>query len=254
MAEQVKKPLKITETVLRDAHQSLFATRLRTVDMARVAGEAARGVSNLFSLECWGGATFDVAYRFLHEDPWERLRMFRKQVPNVLLQMLLRGANAVGYTSYPDNVVRQFIKLAADNGVDVFRVFDSLNSLDNMHVAIDEVRNQNKIAEVSLCYTGDILDASRTKYNLDYYVSMAKEVEKAGANIIAIKDMAGLLKPQAAYNLVSALKDAVDLPIHLHTHEGAGNAIYTYGRAIDAGVDVVDVATRHLPTVPASQA
>lgn len=237
-----QKKVFFTDTTWRDAHQSLFATRLRTVDMARVAGEAARGVPNLFSLECWGGATFDVAYRFLHEDPWERLRMFRKEVPNVLLQMLLRGANAVGYTSYPDNVVRQFIKLAADNGVDVFRVFDSLNSLDNMQVAIDEVRNQNKIAEVSLCYTGDILDSSRTKYNLDYYVSMAKEVAKAGANIIAIKDMAGLLKPQAAYNLVSALKDAVDLPIHLHTHEGAGNAIYTYGRAIDAGVDVVDVA------------
>lgn len=231
-----------TDTTWRDAHQSLFATRLRTADMARVAGEAARGVPNLFSLECWGGATFDVAYRFLHEDPWERLRMFRKEVPNVLLQMLLRGANAVGYTSYPDNVVRKFIELSAKNGIDVFRVFDSLNSLDNMHVAIDEVRNQNKIAEVALCYTGDILDASRTKYNLDYYVKMAKEVEKAGANIIAIKDMAGLLKPQAAYNLVSALKDAVNVPIHLHTHEGAGNALYSLGRAIDAGVDVVDVA------------
>ncbi|WP_302225745.1 pyruvate carboxylase [Veillonella magna] len=237
-----EKQVYFTDTTWRDAHQSLFATRLRTADMARVAGEAARGVPNLFSLECWGGATFDVAYRFLHEDPWERLRMFRKEVPNVLLQMLLRGANAVGYTSYPDNVVRKFIQLAAKNGVDVFRVFDSLNSLDNMHVAIDEVRSQNKLAEVSLCYTGDILDASRPKYNLAYYVNMAKELANAGANIIAIKDMAGLLKPQAAYNLVSALKDAVDLPIHLHTHEGAGNAIYTYGRAIDAGVDVVDVA------------
>lgn len=156
--------------------------------------------------------------------------------------MLLRGANAVGYTSYADNVVQKFIDLAAKNGVDVFRVFDSLNSLDNMHVAIDRVRENNKLAEVALCYTGDILDESRPKYNLAYYVNMAKELEKAGANIIAIKDMAGLLKPQAAYNLVSALKDAVDLPIHLHTHEGAGNAIYTYGRAIDAGVDVVDVA------------
>lgn len=237
-----QKKVFFTDTTWRDAHQSLFATRLRTADMARVAGLAARGVPNLFSLECWGGATFDVAYRFLHEDPWERLRMFRQEVPNTLLQMLLRGANAVGYTSYPDNVVREFIRLAAKNGIDVFRVFDSLNSLDNMHVAIDEVRNQGKIAEVSLCYTGDILDPSRTKYNLDYYVKMAKELEKAGANIVNIKDMAGLLKPQAAYNLVSALKDAVDLPIHLHTHEGSGNAIYSYGRAIDAGVDVVDVA------------
>lgn len=237
-----QKKVFFTDTTWRDAHQSLFATRLRTADMARVAGLAARGVPNLFSLECWGGATFDVAYRFLHEDPWERLRMFREEVPNTLLQMLLRGANAVGYTSYPDNVVREFIRLAAKNGIDVFRVFDSLNSLDNMHVAIDEVRNQGKIAEVSLCYTGDILDPSRTKYNLDYYVKMAKELEKAGANIVNIKDMAGLLKPQAAYNLVSALKDAVDLPIHLHTHEGSGNAIYAYGRAIDAGVDVVDVA------------
>lgn len=237
-----QKKVFFTDTTWRDAHQSLFATRLRTADMARVAGLAARGVPNLFSLECWGGATFDVAYRFLHEDPWERLRMFRQEVPNTLLQMLLRGANAVGYTSYPDNVVREFIRLAAKNGIDIFRVFDSLNSLDNMHVAIDEVRNQGKIAEVSLCYTGDILDPSRTKYNLDYYVKMAKELEKAGANIVNIKDMAGLLKPQAAYNLVSALKDAVDLPIHLHTHEGSGNAIYAYGRAIDAGVDVVDVA------------
>lgn len=237
-----EKQVYFTDTTWRDAHQSLFATRVRTADMARVAGDAARGVPNLFSLECWGGATFDVAYRFLHEDPWERLRMFRKEVPNTLLQMLLRGANAVGYTSYADNVVQKFIDLAAKNGVDVFRVFDSLNSLDNMHVAIDRVRENNKLAEVALCYTGDILDSSRLKYNLAYYVNMAKELEKAGANIIAIKDMAGLLKPQAAYNLVSALKDAVDLPIHLHTHEGAGNAIYTYGRAIDAGVDVVDVA------------
>lgn len=239
---KAQKEVFFTDTTWRDAHQSLFATRLRTADMARVMAQAAAGVPNLFSLECWGGATFDVAYRFLNEDPWERLRLFRKDVPNVLLQMLLRGANAVGYTSYPDNVVRHFIQLAAKNGVDVFRIFDSLNSLDNMLVSIDEVRNQNKLAEVALCYTGDILDSSRPKYNLAYYVNMAKELEKAGAHIIAIKDMAGLLKPQAAYNLVAALKDAVEVPIHLHSHEGAGNTIYTYGRAIDAGVDVVDVA------------
>ena len=171
-----QKQVFFTDTTWRDAHQSLFATRLRTIDMARVAGRAAKGVPNLFSLECWGGATFDVSYRFLHEDPWERLRMFRREVPNTLLQMLIRGANAVGYTSYPDNVVRQFIQRAAANGIDVFRVFDSLNSLDNMHVAIDEVRAQNKIAEVALCYTGDILDSNRPKYNLDYYVNMAKEL------------------------------------------------------------------------------
>ncbi len=237
-----QKQVLFTDTTWRDAHQSLFATRLRSIDMARVAGLAARGVPNLFSLECWGGATFDVAYRFLHEDPWERLRMFRKEVPNTLLQMLLRGANAVGYTSYPENVVRHFIAQAAKNGVDVFRVFDCLNSVETMSAAIDEVRNQGKLAEVTLCYTGDILDSSRPKYNLDYYVKMAKDLQKVGANTIAIKDMSGILKPQAAYNLVSALKDAVDLPIHLHTHEGSGNAIYTYGRAIDAGVDIVDVA------------
>ncbi len=237
-----QKQVFFTDTTWRDAHQSLFATRLRSIDMARVAGLAARGVPNLFSLECWGGATFDVAYRFLHEDPWERLRMFRKEVPNTLLQMLLRGANAVGYTSYPENVVRHFIAQAAKNGVDVFRVFDCLNSVETMSAAIDEVRNQGKLAEVTLCYTGDILDSSRPKYNLDYYVKMAKDLQKVGANTIAIKDMSGILKPQAAYNLVSALKDAVDLPIHLHTHEGSGNAIYTYGRAIDAGVDIVDVA------------
>ncbi len=237
-----QKQVFFTDTTWRDAHQSLFATRLRSIDMARVAGLAARGVPNLFSLECWGGATFDVAYRFLHEDPWERLRMFRKEVPNTLLQMLLRGANAVGYTSYPENVVRHFIAQAAKNGVDVFRVFDCLNSVETMSAAIDEVRNQGKLAEATLCYTGDILDSSRPKYNLDYYVKMAKDLQKVGANTIAIKDMSGILKPQAAYNLVSALKDAVDLPIHLHTHEGSGNAIYTYGRAIDAGVDIVDVA------------
>lgn len=237
-----EKKVYFTDTTLRDAHQSLFATRLRTIDMTRVIDATAKMMPNLFSMECWGGATFDVAYRFLDEDPWDRLRQLRAGAPNVLLQMLLRGANAVGYTSYPDNVVRNFVQLAAKNGVDVFRIFDCLNSLDNMRVAIDEVRNTGKLAEIALCYTGDILDSSRPKYNLAYYVSMAKELEKAGANIIAIKDMAGILKPQAAYVLVSALKDAVDVPIHLHTHEGSGNAIYTLGRAIDAGVDVVDGA------------
>ena len=239
---QEQKEVLFTDTTFRDAHQSLFATRLRTADMLRVIEPTAAKLPNLFSFECWGGATFDVAYRFLYESPWDRLVQFREKVPNILFQMLLRGANAVGYTSYPDNVVKEFIRLAAKNGIDVFRIFDSLNSLDNMLLSIETVRSCNKVAEAALCYTGDILDPSRDKYNLNYYVTMAKELEKAGANIIAIKDMAGLLKPEAAYQLVSALKDAVDLPIHLHTHEGSGNAIYTCGRAIDAGVDIVDTA------------
>lgn len=237
-----QKEVLITDTTFRDAHQSLFATRLRTNDMLKVMRDTAGKLPQLFSFECWGGATFDVAYRFLDESPWQRLAQFRQAAPNILFQMLLRGANAVGYTSYPDNVVRQFIKLAAKNGIDVFRIFDSLNGLDNMRLSIDTVRETGKIAEVALCYTGDILDPSRDKYDLKYYVNMAKALEKAGANIIAIKDMAGLLKPEAAYQLVSALKSEVGVPIHLHTHEGSGNAIYTYARAIDAGVDIVDTA------------
>ena len=237
-----QKKVFFTDTTMRDAHQSLFATRVRSIDMLRVLEAASKKLPNLFSYECWGGATFDVAYRFLYEDPWVRLRQMRKKAPNILLQMLVRGANAVGYTSYPDNVVKNFIDLSAKNGIDVFRVFDSLNSLDNMYGTIQAVRENNKLAEVALCYTGDILDPARDKYDLKYYVNMAKELQNAGANIIAIKDMAGLLKPEAAYRLVSALKDAVDLPIHLHTHDGSGNAICTYDRAIDAGVDIVDVA------------
>ena len=243
-SQWIKEQQKVffTDTTMRDAHQSLFATRVRSIDMLRVLETASKKLPNLFSYECWGGATFDVAYRFLYEDPWVRLRQMRKKAPNILLQMLVRGANAVGYTSYPDNVVKNFIDLSAKNGIDVFRVYDSLNSLDNMYGTIQAVRENNKLAEVALCYTGDILDPSRDKYDLKYYVNMAKELQNAGANIIAIKDMAGLLKPEAAYRLVSALKDAVDLPIHLHTHDGSGNAICTYNRAIDAGVDIVDVA------------
>lgn len=232
----------ITDTTFRDAHQSLFATRLRTADMLRVMRDTAGKLPGLFSFECWGGATFDVAYRFLDESPWQRLSQFRQAAPNILFQMLLRGANAVGYTSYPDNVVKEFIRLAAKNGIDVFRIFDSLNGLDNMRLSIDTVREAGKVAEAALCYTGDILDSHRDKYDLQYYVNMARELEKAGANIIAIKDMAGLLKPEAAFRLVSSLKSYVGVPIHLHTHEGSGNAIYTYARAIDAGVDIVDTA------------
>ena len=239
---QEQKEVLLTDTTFRDAHQSLFATRLRTADMLRVIRDTAGKLPELFSFECWGGATFDVAYRFLDESPWRRLQEFKEEAPNVLFQMLLRGANAVGYTSYPDNVVKEFIRLSAKNGVDVFRIFDSLNSLDNMRLSIEAVRECNKVAEPALCYTGDILDPERDKYNLKYFVDMAKELERAGANIIAIKDMAGLLKPQAAYELISAMKDAVSVPIHLHSHEGSGNTIYTYARAIDAGVDIVDVA------------
>ena len=239
---QAQKEVLFTDTTFRDAHQSLFATRLRSADMLRVTEATSAKLPNLFSFECWGGATFDVAYRFLYESPWDRLKQMREKSPNILFQMLLRGANAVGYTSYPDNVVKEFIKLASKNGIDVFRIFDSLNGLSNMQLSIDTVRECNKVAEAALCYTGDILDPTRDKYDLKYYVNMAKELEKAGANIIAIKDMAGLLKPEAAYQLVSALKDAVDLPIHMHTHEASGNAIYTYAKAIDAGADIVDVA------------
>lgn len=230
----------LMDTTMRDAHQSLLATRVRSIDMLRVLEASSKKLSQLFSYECWGGATFDVAYRFLQEDPWERLREMRAKSPNILLQMLIRGANGVGYTSYPDNVVKQFVQLAAKNGVDVFRIFDCLNSLDNMYETIQAVRETGKIAEVALCYTGDILDPSRSKYDLAYYVNMAKEVAKAGANIVAIKDMAGLLKPEASYRLISALKDVLTVPVHLHTHDGAGNAVGTLCRAVDAGVDIVD--------------
>ncbi|STO11595.1 2-oxoglutarate carboxylase small subunit [[Flavobacterium] thermophilum] len=232
----------LTDTTFRDAHQSLLATRVRTIDMLRIAEPTARLLPNLFSLEMWGGATFDVAYRFLKEDPWDRLLKLRERIPNVLFQMLLRSANAVGYKNYPDNVIREFVDKSAQAGIDVFRIFDSLNWVKGMTVAIDAVRQSGKIAEAAICYTGDILDPSRPKYNLDYYKALAKELEQAGAHILGIKDMAGLLKPQAAYVLISALKETVDIPIHLHTHDTSGNGIYTYAKAIEAGVDIVDVA------------
>lgn len=231
-----------TDTTFRDAHQSLLATRIRSKDLITVAEQTAKLLPNLFSMEMWGGATFDVAYRFLNEDPWERLLNLREQVPNVLFQMLLRGSNAVGYKNYPDNLVKKFIEASAQAGIDVFRIFDSLNWIKGMEVAIDAVRESGKLAEASICYTGDILDPTRTKYNLAYYKELAKDLESAGAHILAIKDMAGLLKPQAAYTLISELKDTVDLPIHLHTHDTSGNGLYTYVKAIEAGVDVVDIA------------
>lgn len=237
-----QKDVLLTDTTFRDAHQSLLATRVRSHDMYEIADATSRLMHNYFSLEMWGGATFDVAYRFLKEDPWARLEKLRQQVPNVLFQMLLRGANAVGYTNYPDNLIREFIKESAASGIDVFRIFDSLNWIKGMEVAIDEARNTGKIAEAAICYTGDILDDSRAKYTVQYYKDMARELEATGAHILAIKDMAGLLKPEAAYRLISELKDATSLPIHLHTHDTSGNGIYLYAKAIEAGVDIIDTA------------
>lgn len=197
---KAQQKLLLTDTTMRDGHQSLIATRVRTVDMVKIAKPTSVLAKDLFSLEMWGGATFDVAYRFLKEDPWKRLAELRKRIPNVMFQMLIRGANGVGYKNYPDNVVREFIRKAAENGIDVFRIFDSLNWIKGMEVAIDEVKKQGKIAEACICYTGDILDPKKTKYTLEYYVEKAKEIEKAGAHILAIKDMSALLKPYAAKN------------------------------------------------------
>ncbi|WP_026964204.1 pyruvate carboxylase [Alicyclobacillus pomorum] len=236
----------LTDTTFRDAHQSLLATRVRTRDLAAIAEATSHIGHNLFSMEVWGGATFDASMRFLKEDPWERLAMLRQAIPNVLFQMLLRGANAVGYKNYPDNVVQAFTRKAAENGIDVFRIFDSLNWVPNMRVAIEEVRASGKIAEAAICYTGDILDPTRTKYTLSYYVKLAEELEKCGANILAIKDMAGLLKPYAAKQLIKALRDHVGIPIHLHTHDTSGNGIATLLAAAEAGVDIVDVAISSL--------
>lgn len=244
LAKWVKeqKEVLLTDTTFRDAHQSLLATRVRTHDLKKIAEPTARLLPNLFSSEMWGGATFDVSMRFLHEDPWERLFILREKMPNILLQMLFRASNAVGYKNYPDNLIKEFVEKAAEAGMDVFRIFDSLNWIEGMRLTIEEVRKQNKVAEASICYTGDILDPSRDKYDLAYYKNMAKELENAGAHILGIKDMAGLLKPEAAYQLISELKETVDIPIHLHTHDTSGNGILTYARAIEAGVDIVDVA------------
>ncbi|WP_375260856.1 pyruvate carboxylase [Palleronia sp.] len=234
--------LLITDTTMRDGHQSLLATRMRGIDMIRVAPTYAHNLPELFSLECWGGATFDVAYRFLQESPWERLRGIRERVPNIMTQMLLRGSNGVGYTNYPDNVVQGFVKQAAISGIDVFRVFDSLNWVENMRVAMDAVIEQNKVCEGTVCYTGDLRDPNRAKYDLDYYVRTAKELKAAGAHILGVKDMAGLMKPGAARILFKALKEEVGLPIHFHTHDTAGIASGTILAASDAGVDAVDCA------------
>ena len=237
-----EKRLLLTDTTMRDGHQSLLATRMRSIDMIRIAPAYAANLPQLFSVECWGGATFDVAYRFLQECPWQRLRDLRAAMPNLMLQMLLRGANGVGYTTYPDNVVKAFVKQAAASGIDVFRVFDSLNWVDNMRIAMEAVVEANRVCEAAICYTGDILDPNRAKYDLKYYVGMAKELKAAGAHVLGLKDMAGLLKPAAARLLVRALKEEVGLPIHFHTHDTSGIAGASVLAAAEAGADAVDAA------------
>jgi pyruvate carboxylase len=238
-----EKKIHFTDTTMRDAHQSLLATRMRTFDMIKVAEGYAKNHSDIFSMEVWGGATFDVCLRFLQENPWERLQLLRKKMPNVLLQMLIRGSNGVGYTAYADNLIGKFVEQSWENGIDVFRVFDSLNWMKSIAPCIEHVRTKTDgLAEGSICYTGDILDVKNTKYNLKYYVNLAKEIENSGAHILGIKDMAGLLKPYAASELITALKAEVNIPLHLHTHDTSSIQSATYLKAIEAGVDVVDVA------------
>lgn len=238
-----EKKIHFTDTTMRDAHQSLLATRMRTIDMMKVAEGYAKNHPEIFSMEVWGGATFDVCLRFLHENPWERLALLRKAMPNVLLQMLIRGSNGVGYTAYPDNLIEKFVEEAWNTGVDVFRIFDSLNWMESLAPCIEYVRKKTGgLAEGSICYTGDILDPSKSKYDLKYYLQLAKDIENAGAHILGVKDMAGLLKPNAAYELISALKSEINIPIHLHTHDTSSVQSATYLKAVEAGVDVVDVA------------
>jgi pyruvate carboxylase len=232
----------LTDTTMRDAHQSLLATRMRTADLTAIAPAYARLMPQLLSMECWGGATFDVAMRFLKEDPWQRLAQLREQMPNLLLQMLLRSANAVGYANYPDNVVRFFVKRAADTGVDVFRIFDSLNWVENMRVAIDAVLETGRLCEAAICYSGNLSDPHEKKYTLDYYLRLARELKSAGAHVLGVKDMAGLCRPRAAHTLVSALKQEIGLPVHFHTHDTSGISGASVLAAIDAGADAVDGA------------
>jgi len=238
-----ERRLFITDTTMRDAHQSLLATRVRTYDMLAAADAVAHLMSGLFSLEMWGGATFDTSIRFLQEDPWERLTELRRRIPNILFQMLLRASNAVGYTTYPDNVIRAFVRESAASGIDVFRIFDSLNLTANMRPAMESVRQDTSaLCEAAICYTGDILDPARTKYPLTYYVRLAKELVSMGTHVLAIKDMAGLCKPHAAYALVKALREDVGVPIHFHTHDTSGVNSASILRAADAGVDIADAA------------
>ena len=238
--------LLITDTTMRDAHQSLLATRMRTHDLLQPAEAIAQRLPNLFSLEMWGGATFDASMRFLHEDPWERLRQLRARIPNICFQMLLRASNAVGYTSYPDNVVREFVLEAARQGIDIFRIFDSLNSVENMVVSMQAVLETDAVCEPAICYTGDLLDPSRPKYDLDYYLTMARQLRDMGAHILGIKDMAGLARPYAAEMLVRELRKEIDIPIHLHTHDTSGINANTVLKAAEAGVDIVDAAVSPL--------
>lgn len=237
-----QKQLLITDTTFRDAHQSLLATRFRTHDLLEIADVYARNASHLFSLEMWGGATFDTSLRFLKECPWDRLTRMREKVPNILFQMLLRASNAVGYTNYPDNVVNAFVEEAAQAGIDVFRIFDALNWVPNMRVAMEAVQKTGAICEPAICYTGDILNPKRSKYDLKYYVTLAKDLEKMGANILAIKDMAGLCKPYAAQLLVKTLKQEIGIPVHFHTHDTAGIQAASIALAADAGLDIADAA------------
>jgi pyruvate carboxylase len=237
-----EKKLLITDTTMRDAHQSLLATRMRTYDMVRIAPRYAREHADLFSLEMWGGATFDTSMRFLKESPWDRLAELREKIPNILFQMLLRAANAVGYSNYPDNVVREFVRLSAAAGMDLFRIFDANNWMPNLAMAIDAALKTGAICEAAICYTGDILDPKRDKFSLSYYVEMAKKLEKLGTHLLAIKDMAGLLKPYAAKKLVKALRAEIGIPIHFHTHDSAGGQIAAYLLAAEEGVDIVDCA------------
>ena len=237
-----QKQVLITDTAMRDAHQSLLATRMRQPDIAAIAPYYAHMLPQLFSVECWGGATFDVAMRFLKEDPWARLEQLRALMPNLLLQMLLRASNAVGYTNYPDNVVRAFVKQAAASGIDVFRVFDSLNWVDNMRVAIDAVLETGKLCEAAICYSGNLSSPNETKYTLDYYLEMGRKLKAAGTHILGIKDMAGLCQPNAAYTLVKALKEELKLPVHFHTHDTSGIAAASVLAAVAAGCDAVDGA------------
>ncbi|MCD8554581.1 pyruvate carboxylase [Seleniivibrio sp.] len=239
---RTSKEALFTDTTFRDAHQSLLATRLRTKDMLEIADVYAHNMSGLFSMEMWGGATYDVSYRFLKESPWDRLAQLRERIPNILFQMLLRASNAVGYTNYPDNVVKEFIRLACENGMDIFRIFDCFNWVDQMKPAIAEVKKHGRIAEAAICYTGDITDPKRTKYSLKYYTSLAKELSEAGTDIIGIKDMAGLLKPYAAKALIKAIKEETGLPVHFHTHNTSGNAEAATLMAFEAGADIIDAA------------
>ena len=237
-----QKRLLLTDTTMRDGHQSLLATRMRSIDMIRIAPYYAAHLPDIFSVECWGGATFDVAYRFLQECPWQRLRDLRAAMPNILTQMLLRASNGVGYTNYPDNVVSEFVRQSAETGVDIFRVFDSLNWVENMRIAMDAVLDTGRILEGAICYTGDILDPDRSKYDLKYYVNMARDIQNSGAHVLGLKDMAGVMKPAAAKVLVEALKNEIDIPVHFHTHDTSGMSGAAVLAAVEAGADAVDAA------------